>query len=1028
MGEDDDNDDDKSYESDSSTWDFGGEETQIFDSQFCESPISSFGNRCDGDTEQLHIPQSTIPFDDTAMYGNEFAATQVMDLDGENQVMDPDGETQLVNLAGETQLVNSDAEIEVMDIFDSAERNMTQLFNGYDDEEVVVSDHEGSDKTEIANDSDIDSGSGDCANSSDIEHMKSTHQCKEDIKHYTTKTDRERSEHHTSGIDRKTFTSIRAACIRAAGLRALSKSPSCHASTSEPDIEHKRVLFQKIQSYDLEEVNKLTDGQESGNRCGFGRSTAITGHKTFTTIRAACIRAAGLRALSKSPSCPALNSEPDIEHKRVLFQKDQSYDLEGVKRLTNDQESGNKCGFGRSTARKLFDENTPAENETKELNDKSDLDGATNSPILDTELAGLSYINSQEPGDASQANALDFVDSFLKVNTECGNDFDIRRSAGDQSKPVLSAKGTQIFAKSVNVINEVDKRQTFCWDNNLEDEGGGEFYRKKRDVLFASGSQKLKSSVPSRSGKNLGQSDSKLVLGKNNNLKKSLGTVIKDLTFRKNLIKELDKQSTDMANGMDIQGTVQETTEVQFDTQMAAEAMEDLCYGLLEANHDSTKTNVGSSHMQKGSHKTQPLPVSNEGVRTTRSKSKISSDLSKEVRRAKLGARKSENLDIVSSDVAKRTVKTTLKRGKLDLDQMLVKKQRIQNITPVAHRTRQSINDNEPNNDINILTGFQSKGKRTSRTSSSTRKEIGAQSISRLTRSKAIGFTEQEKGSIRENFGHTLSGCVTPVSHGTPVKDMSPICMGDEYLKQSCGRPFLIQEVNGLCPTDPLIGSPSKGTRQRRDVSLIRVLFSRHLDGDIIKQQKKILSRLGASESSSMSDATHFIADNFARTRNMLEAIALGKPIVTHLWLESCGQACCHIDEKNFILRDAKKEREFGFTIPSSLARASKNPLLKGHRVLITPNTKPGKEILSSLVKAVHGVVCNNAVEQVGGNDNVPEGLLILSCEEDYAVCLPFLEKGLAIYSSELLLNGIVIQRLEYERHRLFLDHVKRTR
>ncbi|KAD6453826.1 hypothetical protein E3N88_08532 [Mikania micrantha] len=859
MGEDDDNDDDKSYESDSSTWDFGGEETQIFDSQFCESPISSFGNRCDGDTEQLHIPQSTIPFDDTAMYGNEFAATQVMDLDGENQVMDPDGETQLVNLAGETQLVNSDAEIEVMDIFDSAERNMTQLFNGYDDEEVVVSDHEGSDKTEIANDSDIDS--------------------------------------------------------------------------------------------------------ESGNRCGFGRSTAITGHKTFTTIRAACIRAAGLRALSKSPSCPALNSEPDIEHKRVLFQKDQSYDLEGVKRLTNDQESGNKCGFGRSTARKLFDENTPAENETKELNDKSDLDGATNSPILDTELAGLSYINSQEPGDASQANALDFVDSFLKVNTECGNDFDIRRSAGDQSKPVLSAKGTQIFAKSVNVINEVDKRQTFCWDNNLEDEGGGEFYRKKRDVLFASGSQKLKSSVPSRSGKNLGQSDSKLVLGKNNNLKKSLGTVIKDLTFRKNLIKELDKQSTDMANGMDIQGTVQETTEVQFDTQMAAEAMEDLCYGLLEANHDSTKTNVGSSHMQKGSHKTQPLPVSNEGVRTTRSKSKISSDLSKEVRRAKLGARKSENLDI-------------------------------------------------PNNDINILTGFQSKGKRTSRTSSSTRKEIGAQSISRLTRSKAIGFTEQEKGSIRENFGHTLSGCVTPVSHGTPVKDMSPICMGDEYLKQSCGRPFLIQEVNGLCPTDPLIGSPSKGTRQRRDVSLIRVLFSRHLDGDIIKQQKKILSRLGASESSSMSDATHFIADNFARTRNMLEAIALGKPIVTHLWLESCGQACCHIDEKNFILRDAKKEREFGFTIPSSLARASKNPLLKGHRVLITPNTKPGKEILSSLVKAVHGV----AVEQVGGNDNVPEGLLILSCEEDYAVCLPFLEKGLAIYSSELLLNGIVIQRLEYER------------
>jgi hypothetical protein len=27
-------------------------------------------------------------------------------------------------------------------------------------------------------------------------------------------------------------------------------------------------------------------------------------------------------------------------------------------------------------------------------------------------------------------------------------------------------------------------------------------------------------------------------------------------------------------------------------------------------------------------------------------------------------------------------------------------------------------------------------------------------------------------------------------------------------------------------------------------------------------------------------------------------------------------------------------------------------------------------------------------------DDKIPEDLLVLSCEEDYAVCLPFLEKG----------------------------------
>ena len=61
----------------------------------------------------------------------------------------------------------------------------------------------------------------------------------------------------------------------------------------------------------------------------------------------------------------------------------------------------------------------------------------------------------------------------------------------------------------------------------------------------------------------------------------------------------------------------------------------------------------------------------------------------------------------------------------------------------------------------------------------------------------------------------------------------------------------------------------------------------------------------------------------------MLEAMALGKLVVTHLWLESCGLASCFIDEKNYILRDVRKEKEIGFTMHISLARAKQQPLLK---------------------------------------------------------------------------------------------------
>lgn len=89
------------------------------------------------------------------------------------------------------------------------------------------------------------------------------------------------------------------------------------------------------------------------------------------------------------------------------------------------------------------------------------------------------------------------------------------------------------------------------------------------------------------------------------------------------------------------------------------------------------------------------------------------------------------------------------------------------------------------------------------------------------------------------------------------------------------------------------------------------------------------MARLGFSVASCLSDATHFVTDRFVRTRNMLEAIAFGKPVVTHLWLESCGQANCFIDEKDYILRDTKKEKEIGFSMPASLACAGQNPLLK---------------------------------------------------------------------------------------------------
>jgi len=208
-------------------------------------------------------------------------------------------------------------------------------------------------------------------------------------------------------------------------------------------------------------------------------------------------------------------------------------------------------------------------------------------------------------------------------------------------------------------------------------------------------------------------------------------------------------------------------------------------------------------------------------------------------------------------------------------------------------------------------------------------------------------------------------------------------------------------------------------SRQRRNMSKVHVLLSHSMDKETIKMQTKILIYFGLQVAATISEATHFVAEKFARTRNMLQAIAMGIPIVTPSWLECCREARCFVDEKAYIMRDMKKEKELGFSMPVSLSRARKKPLLQGRRVLITPNAKPSKELLKSLVVAAHG----QPLERITASTmkkKIFEGAFVLSCEQDHSVCMPLIESGLEVFDSELLLNGIVTQKLEFARYRLF--------
>ncbi|KAF3943355.1 hypothetical protein CMV_030082 [Castanea mollissima] len=1117
-------------------------ETQVLDSQFSPPTLSGEKGEAE-DAEELKYLQNTMAFEDTVP--TEYAF-----------------ETQILNLAGETQELNIGDETQVLDDPDCIYNMDTQLLDDFDNEVAIDSDSEGegTDRTEVLDDIDEQSDDGSVRSGSgrlvDEEKLQDT------SLHY----------HDKKGVMEQSDP-----------LADKKQNPEVHVSTETHTVQC------------IQEPKPGAQPLRFTTVCeGMFRASALARMALKGVSNGSCSVPSNNQALEV---LTVKNSETSIvqDPPKIGELVDQEPDVGGCNEKMMGSRNENVCRAGSKAARKLFtDDSHDIYGGLPHNSNNVEGEGLPQLPDCDDGLAGLSYADSQEPGELSQANALDFVDRFLKDNAmESQQDYDLGKKSWGKSNSLSSAKGQQSLAKKANVRNIFGETGIFDWDDNREDDGGGDIFRRKKGEFFDSGGHGRRSiTQPQKSG------------------------TVQELNLKRNLANELNEESNDNPSGGNLetnfaQKDVPEIINVGFDTQMAAEAMEALFQGEGIANHDAKDVHQGGQNCSKGSCRGSfrkadnvKQPSSCKRVRlsgVSRRCKKVKSNSVKLCKESLISSKKhldnvskingSGNSDKMPSKIIqRRKAGGTLDRScinesnRFDGNATLsgggtVKKWNLLGedgtCTPVAHRTRQSLVVNqlkqaenpssdfreEMNHPIEVCalekksrhsTGIQASAflkekssmfcPNQSREVDNVKPSHHEQSTQRLTayangseidalscprrrrscrklsdpengsdnlddapesvRPKDIGqsVTKRKRslddakitlvdsnmkrktrsgGAIYGNSGEingemiskdlagakasrrsdrnssascpssakkvnarmdespsekckvSDSACAaTPVNCRTPENAASPICMGNEYLKQSCKRnmSLFLKEIRSLSTAGPEPPSALKDSRKRRDITDVRVLYSHHLDEDIIKQQKKILARLGVSMASSITDATHFIADQFVRTRNMLEAIASGKPVVTHLWLQSCGQASCFIDEKNYILRDAKKEKEVGFSLPVSLARASQHPLLKGRRVLITPNTKPGKEIISSLVKAVQG----EAVERTGRStlkgDKIPEDLLVLSCEEDYALCVPYLEKGAAVYSSELLLNGIVTQRLEYERHRLFVDHVKQTR
>ena len=752
--------------------------------------------------------------------------------------------------------------------------------------------------------------------------------------------------------------------------------------------------------------------------------------------------------------------DKDIEKSSIKDNHiDQQTDLEQC--CENAGELGNvKCRAGSSAVRKLFTKDIVGDfGDLHSSRDVGDMNTHELTACDGDQLAGLSYVDSQEPGDLMQDNALDFVDKFLKNNSlEFDQGGGTRKlDAIVQTKSVLSPKGQYNLANIVNCMRTVGESRVFDWDDNREDEGGGDIFCRRKEEFFTE-PRKSKGRIPDSNCDSRGSlsipnmksrlfcSDSRLELSKGSENNETAREA--KVKCKKNLYNKLDQPNDGDACRVEseddgIEPNPQEIPDVGFDTQMAAEALETL---FNDESINKLVNNEANQHLEnspKDSFRGSPTGKSNTSSNTRKSLKKGSASSSGVVPRQskKINRKFSGNFMKACEN---ETVKMSRRNNKTDADGIIGNgntgsvPSNVAKVSPVARRTRHSMTVNQskkakvasgecersvtkvgplikkrsadratgdpkakrrkPREAVSkILVTKSKEGTKNDATSSigqrrscdmlagqvSLSDELVGQSVIRRPRScstrktrsslcvisslasnanlERAGAAKDESPSKRRKPSDTV--CSTPPDNcRTPINAVSPVCMGNEYYKQSCKKspfkPSLLKELRDLTATGLVSGPLSTESRRRKDMNDVQVLYSQHLDEDIIKQQKKVISdlilftfstswffstynslslsmffqtltRLGIKVASSMTEATHFIADKFIRTRNMLEAIALGKLVVTHQWIQSCGQARCFIDEKNYILRDAKKEKEFGFSMPGSLASARQHPLLE---------------------------------------------------------------------------------------------------
>ncbi|KAJ3576641.1 hypothetical protein NP233_g274 [Leucocoprinus birnbaumii] len=177
----------------------------------------------------------------------------------------------------------------------------------------------------------------------------------------------------------------------------------------------------------------------------------------------------------------------------------------------------------------------------------------------------------------------------------------------------------------------------------------------------------------------------------------------------------------------------------------------------------------------------------------------------------------------------------------------------------------------------------------------------------------------------------------------------------------------------------------------------------------------KALQKLGVELATKPTQCTHFIAPSLVRTEKFLCALASAPAILQESWAVKSAQAKQLLPVDQFLLKDDAAEAKYRMKLADAVTRAKglQGSLFKNKTFYVTPKTKVDVKLLKSVVTAHGGQIAHQqtpTVRIISGHKDRH----VISCVEDISIWRPLAEKGIAVYTHEFLLIGVLRQELEW--------------